>query len=64
MTEHERIKRFYLIDHEFQLYVNKNCQTYHRTLDQELKSPITIEYYKSLQRGGCNAKQENRGADN
>ena len=58
MTEHAKIKRFYLTDHDFQVYVNKNCQTYHRTLDDELKSPITIEYYRSLQKGGCNAKPQ------
>ena len=61
MTDRERIKRFYLINHDFQVYVNKNCQSYNRTLEQELKSPITWEYYKSLQKGGCNeqgAKQK------
>jgi len=54
MTDRERMKRFYLTNHDFQVYVNKNCQTYKRTLDQELQSPITFEYYKSMQKGGCN----------
>ena len=61
MTERERIKRFYLTNHDFQVYVNKNCQTYNRSLDEELKNPITVEYYKSLQKGGCNEKRENGG---
>ena len=57
MTEHQRMKRFYLVDYDFQIYVNKNCQSYNRTLDEELKSPITIEYYRSLQKGGCNERK-------
>lgn len=66
MTERERIKRFYLADHDFQVYVNRNCQTYGRTLNEELKNPITMEYYKSLQKGGCNErgrKSNNQQAD-
>ena len=58
MTEREKMKRFYLVNHDFQIYVNKNCQTYNRTLDEELKSPITREYYLSLQKGGCNEKRD------
>ena len=61
MTDHARIKRFYLTNHDFQVYVNKNCQIYKRSLDDELKSPITVEYYKSLQKGGCNEKREGGG---
>lgn len=56
MTKFQRMKRFYLTDHDFQIYVNKNCQTYGRCLDDELKSPITEAYYDSLQKGGCNAR--------
>ena len=48
------IGKFYLEDHDFQVYVNKDCQAYDRTLEKELISPITIEYYKSLQKGGYN----------
>ena len=58
MTDRERMKRFYLANYDFQIYVNKNCQTYKRTLDQELQSPITYEYYKSMQKGGCNERHE------
>ena len=54
MTDRERMKHFYLTDHDFQTYVNKGCQMYRRTLDEMLISPITVEYYRSLQRGGCN----------
>ena len=58
MTKFQRMKRFYLTDHDFQIYVNKNCQTYCRCLDDELKSPITEAYYDSLQKGGCNARSK------
>lgn len=60
MTERERIKRFYLADSDFNRYVNKGCRMYGRTLDQQLADPITVEYYKSLQKGGCNEKREKR----
>ena len=48
------MKRFYLTNYDFQIYCNKNMQTYTRSLDTEMASPITQEYYKSLQKGGCN----------
>lgn len=57
MTERERIKRFYITDNDFKTFVNKGCQTYHRSLDDMLMDPITIEYYRSLQKGGCNEKR-------
>lgn len=60
MTDREKIKRFYLNDHDFNIFVNKGCQTYGRTLDQQLADPITVEYYKSMQKGGCNEKREKR----
>lgn len=60
MTERERIKRFYLTDHDFNIFVNKGCQMYGRNLDAQLTDPITVEYYKSMQKGGCNEKREKR----
>ena len=60
MTDRERMKRFYLTNHDFQIYVNKDCQMYHRTLDQALASPVTYAYYKSMQKGGCNYRGERR----
>ena len=58
MTERERMKRFYLTDYDFQIFCNKNMQVYDRTLEEEMNNPITLEYYRSLQKGGCNAKQD------
>lgn len=58
------IEMFYLKDHDFNIYVNKNTQSYNRTLEEEFQNVITVEYFKSLQKGGCNAKREDRGANN
>ena len=58
MTDRERMKRFYITNYDFQIYCNKNMQTYERTLDEEMANPIKREYYKSLIKGGCNAKRE------
>ena len=46
------IKEFYLKDYDFQIFVNKNCQTYGKTLDYMLSTPTTIEYYNYLTDGG------------
>ena len=50
------IKEFYLKDHDFQIFVNKGCQTYGRTPEEMFQNPIVIEYYKSLSKGGCNER--------
>ena len=63
MANRTPIENFYLTNHDFQVYVNKNSQAYGTTLEQELQNPITIEYYKSLLQGGCNAKREDRRTD-
>ena len=58
ITEREKMKHFYLVDYDFQIFCNKNMQVYNRELDEEMANPITQEYYKSLQKGGCNAKRD------
>lgn len=60
MTDRERMKHFYLTDHDFNIYCNKNMQTYKRSLDEEMANPITREYFLSLQKGGCNAPRERK----
>lgn len=57
-----RIEEFYLKDYDFQIYVNKGCQTYGRTPAEMFENPIVKEYYRSLQKGGCNEKR-NRSQD-
>ena len=52
------IEQFYLTNHDFEVFVNKNCQTYGKTLEYMLQTPTTIEYFKSMRKGECNAKRE------
>ena len=54
----------YLTNYDFQLYVNKCCQSYHKSPEYIMASLVTVAYCESLQEGGCNAKREDRGADN
>lgn len=63
MAKVSDIEQFYLTDHDFQVFVNKNIQSYGKKLDDELQNPITVEYYKSMQNGGCNEKRNNGGED-
>lgn len=58
-----KIEKFYLTNHDFQVFCNKNIQTYGRTLEEEFSNVITVEYYRSLQKGGCNEEHKDRGAD-
>ena len=41
----------------FRDYVLSNMRTYNKKCADILKSPITQEYYRSLQKGGCNERQ-------
>lgn len=59
-----KIEKFYLTNHDFQVFCNKNIQTYGRTLNEELSNVITVEYYRSLQKGGCNEERSNGTEDN
>ena len=54
----------YLTNYDFQLYVNKCCQSYHKSPEHIMASPVTVAYCESLQKGGCNAKSEDGRADN
>lgn len=54
----EEMKQFLTTSEDFRNYVAKNMDAYDRTLDEELQSPITQNYYKSLQKGGCNYREE------
>lgn len=62
MANIESLKRFYLENYDFQVFVNKNIQAYKFSIEKELSNPIAVEYYESLQKGGCNeSKDHNRG---
>ena len=56
MKDIQEMKGFMQISDDFKRYVDKCSISYGKSLDEILQSPITREYYKSLQRGGCNAK--------
>lgn len=53
----DKMKEFLTTSENFKNYVTKNMNTYNHTLEQELQSPITQDYYKSLQPGGYNYKE-------
>lgn len=59
--EMEEILEFYLKDHDFEVYVNKGCQSYNKTRDEELDNAIVREVYREMQRGGINEKRGNGG---
>lgn len=47
-------------DPDFKEYVDKVAKTYRKSIAFVCKMPITREYYKTLQKGGCNAKRSYR----
>ena len=53
------IDRFYLSNHDFNIIVNKGCQTYGKTKDEMLANAIIIEICKEMQKGGCNESRDN-----
>lgn len=67
LSEQELIRSvlfdFYLTNHDFNIYVNKGCQTYDMTPEEMFDDAIVWEVYKEMQRGGCNEKRSNRATD-
>jgi len=51
------VYNFYENDPDFREYCHKQMEVYRKKLTDVLISPITEEYYKSLQPGGCNYKE-------
>ena len=63
MTElYDDMCEAYYCNDDFTRYVDRNAEQYNKTLKEVLLSPITQEYYKSLQKGECN--ERNRSQDN
>ena len=58
MLEVIDMDKFYDQNEDFKRYVDANRRTYNRSMVEELESPITREYYRSLLKGGCNARGE------
>ena len=48
----------YETNKDFEEYCHKCMRSYSKKLTEVLESPITQEYGKSLQRGGCNARDK------
>lgn len=57
MTEQEKINKFYLTNHDFNIIVNKGAQTYGKTATEMLELATTREIYREMQRGGCNEER-------
>lgn len=55
---YDRMRDAYYTDEDFKWYVNQVANTYGKTPCEVLYSPITKEYYYSLQKGGCNERHE------
>lgn len=60
MAQISTIKNFYLENYDFQMFVNKNCQTYGKSLDYMLSTPTTIAYYKYMNEGRKYGKGQNQ----
>lgn len=60
---HDTLMDFYLTNHTFNIFVNKGCQTYSKTLDEMFKDQIVWEYYLSLQKGACNEERSDGKKD-
>ena len=49
--------KFMDVNEDFRNFVLLSMRTYNKKCADILKSPITQEYYRSLQKGGCNERQ-------
>ena len=47
----DQINIEYLTNYDFQMYVNKCCQSYHKSPEHIMASPVTAAYCESLQEG-------------
>ena len=61
MAEISDIERFYLTNHTFNIFVNKGCQTYHKTKSEMLSGAIVKEVFLEMQEGGCNEEHDDSG---
>ena len=56
----DNMKAFYQQNKDFRRYIDECAKTYGKTVDYMLATRTAEEYYRSLQKGGCN---EERGDD-
>lgn len=50
----KEIIEYYHNNQTFKDFVDANARTYDKDVSFILATPTTIEYYKSMQKGGCN----------
>lgn len=50
---------FYDNNADFKRYVDQNAKTYGKSPAYIMDTPTAREYYRSLQKGGCNEKKGN-----
>lgn len=55
---YDEMCKAYYCNKDFERYVDQNAKTYKKTLKEVLQLQITGEYFKSLQKGGCNERHE------
>ena len=58
MSVYDDMRRDYYYNDDFRWYVDRIAETYKKSPTEVLYSPITKEYYLSLQKGGCNERHE------
>ena len=52
------MKDCYKTDQKFRQFIDRNIETYQKSLDEELQNLIAVEYYKSIIPGGCNYRKK------
>ena len=60
MVDKDTLRKFYQTNADFKRYVDACVTTYGHDVDYALESPIIQEYYKSLQKGGCNERHREK----
>ena len=55
---YDEMRRAYYTDEDFRWYVDRVAETYGKSLSEVIYTPITKNYYLSLQKGGCNERHE------
>lgn len=55
---YDEMRRAYYTDEDFRWYVDRVAGAYGKSLSEVIYTPITKNYYLSLQKGGCNERHE------
>ena len=55
---YDEMRRAYYVNDDFRWYVDRIGEAYGKSTSEVIYSPITKDYYLSLQKGGCNERHE------